>query len=538
MNQLSPRPVNRRIRVFLAGTLSALAAASPTSAAPQTLCPLHPLTPGAAPSASFESGLASAGARLAATFVDGNTADVEVFERSGPTWTSRGVLGAATPFNRNELFGHALDLEGTSLLVAVPLAQGPTGNGVLRPFDETTTGWVARPDVVTRHPSAQFFGDTFDRDGSIVVARSWFGSFASIDNRLHVFEEAPNGAFVEVQVIDDPNQPPAGQGFSGFGQGVAVEGPWLVAGGSNEPAGRAYAWHRASLGFAFQQELVPPGPRSTSYGNSVAISDNLVAVADPEAPQLPGVLGRGAVHVFEYLPATGTFVHLTTLRAQVPFGTLQLGESVAFDGRRLVATFSVATISSFPPLEGLAVFTDVGLPQQTESFVTQNPLAPNNAIGRMARFADGDVVTTDRSSIVGNAQVPLGDLGRFTLGPIGVRTCRGAANSTGDAATLSIAPCVRQDGFTVSLAGLPPNEPGAALIGLGAATMPVGQGVLCIGQAQRVARFASSPQGTASALIDHVGAGFMAGDIVLVQAWYRDGASMNLTEARELELVD
>ena len=31
-------------------------------------------------------------------------------------------------------------------------------------------------------------------------------SFASVDNRLHVFEESPSGAFAEVQVIDDPNQ--------------------------------------------------------------------------------------------------------------------------------------------------------------------------------------------------------------------------------------------------------------------------------------------------------------------------------------------
>jgi hypothetical protein len=79
---------------------------------------------------------------------------------------------------------------------------------------------------------------------------------------------------------------------------------------------------------------------------------------------------------------------------------------------------------------------------------------------------------------------------------------------------------------------------GIALIGFGAAQTPVGQGVLCIGQAQRVARFTASPQGTASAQIDHVAAGFRAGDVVLVQAWYRDGAGMNMSEARQLELVD
>jgi hypothetical protein len=134
--------------------------------------------------------------------------------------------------------------------------------------------------------------------------------------------------------------------------------------------------------------------------------------------------------------------------------------------------------------------------------------------------------------------VLIGDLGRFTIDPVGVQACRGAANSSGVAATLAIEPCVTQLGFTLSFAGLPPNQPGIALIGVGAAQSPVGQGVLCIGQAQRVARFLSSPQGTANAQIDHVAAGFAAGDVVLVQAWYRDGAGMNMSEARQLELVD
>jgi hypothetical protein len=528
----------RRLCVFLAGSLSSLGAVSPILAAPQTLCPQHPLTPSASPTALFERGLASTGTRLAATFVDGQMADVELFERSGPTWISSGVLGAATPFNRNELFGHALDLEGASLLVAVPLAPGPVGNGVLRPFDRTPTGWVARPDIVTTHPFAQFFGDTFDRDGSVVVAHSWSTTFLTTENRLHVFEEAPSGAFNEVLVIDDPNPVPPGQGFSQFGMGLALNDTWLIAGGHRDPEGRVYAWQATPTGLVFTQELVPPGPRSETYGNAVAVSGNLIAVGDPESPEIPGVLGRGAVHVFEYLPATGTFVHLATLRVSVPFGTLQLGASVALEGRRLAATFLVATISSFPPSEGLAVFTDVGLPQQAESLVVQNPLAPNDAIGRTVRFADGEVVTTDRSTIVGNSQVPRGDLGRYTQGPIGLRVCRGAANSTGEAATLTIAPCVTQLGFTVSLAGLPPNEPGFVAIGVGSATLPVGQGVLCIGQPVRVARLVSSPAGTADALIDHVSAGFVAGDVVLVQAWYRDGAGMNLSEARELELAD
>lgn len=516
--------------VFILGA----ALAAPGWASAQALCSLHPLT---APPGAFRGALAVDGERLAASFdvAAPFTEGVALFERVGPSW--RPVPGASFTAS-GALFGYALELEGPSLLVAAPQLPRPGGQGVLRPFLETPAGWVTQPDITTTHPRAQFFGDSFDREGARLVAHSWWTNLLTLENRVHVFVAgAPGGVFTETQVLDDPNPTAPGGGFSHFGRALALEGDHLVVGAPRGGGGRAYVWQATPAGFTFAQELDAPGPRSREYGAAVAASGDLVVVADPLAPAAPNLSALGAAHLFERDPASGQFAYVTSVRGPILVNVTSLGESLDLSDRRLAVTFRTAPVAALPPGEGLLVVDGLGTPQQATRIVMQAPIFATDAVGRTVRLVRGEALTTNRSTIVGTTTVPSGDLGRFALDGVGLLACDGGVNSLGREATLDLIGCGGATSLFASASGLPPGETGVALVGTGAATVPVGQGVLCIGAPRRVGLVQASPAGTALVPLVQAFGSFGAGEVVRVQVWYRDGGATNLTEALELELA-
>lgn len=515
--------------------LGVLLTPAPLSA--QSLCPLLPLEP---PLDRFAGDLSVDGARLAATVEDGPLVrTVALMERVGPAWRP---LDARLPMVAGELFGYALDLEGSSLLASAPFAGGhgsQGGQGLVRHFHEAPAGWIQGPPVTTDHPRAQFFGQVLDRDGAWLAVQSWWTNLLTIEGRVHLFRRnlaTTWPTFDEVQVLEDPLPLPA-SGFSGFGRALGVSGTTLVVGSPREPEGRAYVWQIGTAGATFLQELTPSSAVSDRFGSTVAVDGERIVVGDPGAPQLGGQGGTGAVHVFERLPGATTFTATSIVRGPAHLAWESFGSSVDLVGARLAATFSVPTVPALPPGEGLAVIDDLGLAGQSARYVVQSPLGPVEPVGRLARLADGEVVTTNRTLYVGTGTSPAPDLGRFALDGVGGLVCDGAPNSTGNGASLELLGCGGAAPLYGSAARLPSTTFAVPVLGTGAAALPVGQGTLCIASPMRLGVVATTVTGTAVFALSPALAAFPAGAVVRAQLWYRDGAASNLTDALELEVV-
>ena len=526
-------PCPMRTRILLAAPLGLTALLSVPEAHAQTICRQHPLTTSAG---LFQGGLSVDGERLAARAKDASGADVvEVWARSGASWEPTGTLpNVATPASQ---FGAELDLEGSSLLVAAPFETTPLGHsGELVPFVESPSGWSPLPSFRTSNPIAHVFGDRFDRDGDVVVARSTTFFAIGAQSRLHVFVDAGAG-HQEIQEIPDPN-PAQPILFSNFGQAIAVEGPWLVAGGPTSMGGRAYVWRRTPVGYVFVQELIAPGVASPDFGSAVAISGNRIAVSDPGAEPTPGQSNFGVVHLFEPSAAPGFFTHGSTLRGPALLGVREFGRSIDFEGARLAATFSIGPLVQLVPLEAIAVFDDVGTFIQRTRFVIGTLSGPDRLVGATVRLARGELIATDRTEAVGNAQRLVGDLGRFALDGVGVVVCDGGVNSTGRRGRMRVDGCAPASALRLVATDLPPATTGIFVLGIEGPSVPVGQGSLCVGQPNRAAVTLSGTGGSAQGTFAPSAFGFGPGDVVRTQLWFRDGASSNLTEALELELVE
>lgn len=518
--------------------VAAAAATGPIVPLLPQLCPLLPVEP-TLPGGQFEGPLSPDGDRVALTVAAGAGVDIELLERDGPAWRSLGPLGLGGTLPAQAGFGHDLDLEGGSLLVAMPQAVQIGGQrGVIRPFDETPSGWLAGTTLTTGHPRAQNFGDSFDRDGDVLVAHSWWTDLATVENRLHLFERNGAGEYVETGSIDDPTPAPAGE-YGYLGEALAVDGEWIVAGGHATVRGRAHVWRRTSAGVLHQQELVPHTPVTGAYGSAVAVDGEFIAVADPDAPIAAPFFGSGVVHVFRYDTGANAFLPVHAFRAPAGLtNVVGFGESIALDGLRLAATFRTVNFVNFPSREGLAVFAGIGSPNVTTQHVLQAPGTALTAIGRRVAFARGELLATARTLIAGNAVLPLDDLGRFAVGTPGVRTCAGGLHSGGSVATLLPLTCPTSLWMSCRASQLPPNTAFVPLLGTDAAMLPVGQGTLCVAGPRRLQPGVSGAAGTADVTFSPAVYGHARGDVVRVQVWYRDGGATNLSEAWAFELAD
>lgn len=509
------------------------AALAPGLAFGQTLCPLLPLE---APLGRFQGDLSVDGTRLAATVYDNLTTTVALMERDGPAWRP---IPANLPITSGDAFGSALDLEGTLLLAAAPFASAPRGQGVIRTYRETPAGWFGGPEITTSHPRAQYFAQVLDRDGAWLAVRSWWTNLLTIESRVHLFRINPPNifpTFQELQVIEDPLPLPA-NGFSNFGRALAVAGQWLVIGSAREPEGRVYLWRIGAGGATFVQELDVPLPRSNEFGSAVDVDGDRIVVGDPAVPGPAGQARAGAMHVFERAPGTNTFAYVSTVRAPSSPASSAFGTSVDLAGSRLAATFVVPSIVALPPGEGLAVLDDVGLSTQSVRFVVQSPLGPVEPVGRLAHLGTDEVLTTNRTVYQGTAGAPAVDLGRWALDGIGLLVCDGAPNSTGSGGALELLGCGGPSPLFGFASRLPAASFAVPVIGTGETMKPVGQGTLCVAAPRRLAVVGTTTQGTAIYPLSPALAVYSSGAVVRTQLWYRDGASWNLTDALELEVV-
>jgi hypothetical protein len=195
-------------------------------------------------------------------------------------------------------FGWAVDMNGPTLAVGNPWANkayvyewdgsawrlgqtlGPGGS----PAEGADFGWAVAADLETVVVGSRF-GE---------AQQGTWGAGA-----VHVFERG-TGAWTPVQRLSPPNP----RSFDHFGEAVAIDGDWLVAGAPWQPEGEfdgpgepgaVYVFRRTDTGWTLAQTLAAPDTAGFDrFGAAVAIDGEEIAVEAPYADS------GGAVYIFRF----------------------------------------------------------------------------------------------------------------------------------------------------------------------------------------------------------------------------------------------
>lgn len=206
-------------------------------------------------------------------------------------------------------------------LVAIGLVASPTIAGASGLLEDDTTVWMQTTKITpddaaepspSGHPSSGFltFGTAIALDGDTLVVSSTPDTGSHTD-RVYVFEQDEDGAWVQAQRLDAPTE----DAVDGFGFAVAVDATagLLVVGnpgydrhdantaGDND--GIVHVYERSAAGtWDLSTSLVGRADRGDAlgaeFGRSVAIGDGQIAIAAPFEDH-PGKREAGAVYLFE-----------------------------------------------------------------------------------------------------------------------------------------------------------------------------------------------------------------------------------------------
>jgi len=525
-----------RITTLLAAAI--LAPASPLLA--QSLCRLAPLDPVAG---IHTGGLDAEGDWVVARVTNQSQEWLEVRRKFGPRWLP--AVTIPSPDLPGSDFGRAVDVDvslfGVEVMATSIGSSTPQGAGVVHRYLYNGGIWAPVPEFRSSDPDAQSFGTNMARGGNLAAVQSKRFLFASTESQVHLFEPLGAISWVETGRIDHPD--PNGD-RTYFGDALAVDrlptGVLIAASSREQSGGRAWAWRSSLNGQVGPAvELVPSTPPSSAFGSELAIWNGHIAVSDPDAEGIPGQPGSGVVTLFAPSALGNQFIEIARFVAPTPTA-IGFGRGLDFDADRLAVTFIVPGTQPglFSDFDALTIIEDLpaAMPRYRTTVSVHNDV--DTAVGRGVALGAGEAVTTDVVTVVGNMLRLDPSLRRFAvLDPV-LDVCPGAPNSTGSPARLAVDGCVSSTSVSLLGESLPPSTLGIPLVGTLRGALPVGSGTLCIGDPQRLAVAAADAQGVMRATIDPSALGFVVGDVLIAQLWFRDGApGSNLSGAVTFELA-
>ena len=268
---------------------------------------------------------------------------VYVYTRSGTTWTQ-----AATPLTPSDaadgdLFGSSLAVDnGTLVIGALQKNNGGTFfQGAAYVFTGAGATWTQQAKLTANDGGfANFFGVSVAVGGDTAVIGATGQAGVSADSgrgSAYVFTRTGSDWAQQQKLLASDGA--AGDAF-GFSVGVsgdtAVVGARLDTVGSVGGQGSVYVFVRASGVWTEQQHLfgVEATQRNDTFGGSVAIEGDTIAVGSPAHEVVPGIANHGAVYIFTR--SGGTFARTDKLIHNDPAPDA-LGTSVALDGSTIVA---------------------------------------------------------------------------------------------------------------------------------------------------------------------------------------------------------
>jgi len=236
--------------------------------------------------------------RYSETILNGGT--VHIFLRNLATWQPFDQV-EASDVQDGDVFGAAVDLEGTTLVVGAPREDdGGLEAGAVYVFERVGSGFeqtqkIFNPDVATLADDE--FGTSVSLSGNLLAVGSPRAD-PSLRGKVHVFRRTgPSAPFA----LEDSIAPPDLRERAFFGSSVSIFGDLLVAGapigddGGDLDVGTAYLYRRQLGVWAQVDKLVHGGSSGDRFGRTVAIGEDVLAVGTRE----PGDDGTsGAVYAY------------------------------------------------------------------------------------------------------------------------------------------------------------------------------------------------------------------------------------------------
>lgn len=234
---------------------------------------------------------------------DFDTGSVFVFVKVGANWTFKQKL-TSTSSAVDDRFGYAVAADGNTIMV------GATGSddlgektGAVHVF--VRTGGVFHETEVLIPSSAasgDAFGSTIALAGGRAVIASVFGDGTGV---AYVYERqgAAGAPWLEVAAL----RPADGAADDYFGQALALDGDWVLAGSlahdaAGDAAGAAYLYRRGAGGWAEAAKLAASGGAAgDNFGTALGLDQDSALVAATGVAK-----GAGAVYGFDHVGAIAT----------------------------------------------------------------------------------------------------------------------------------------------------------------------------------------------------------------------------------------
>lgn len=263
-----------------------------------------------------------------------NAGAVYVFARSGGTWSQQAKLG----YPEGVLwarFGWDVAVSGNTIAVGCPYHGTPESAEVGAVYVYVYDGgWSMQERLMPSTTSvAQEFGASVCLDGDTLVAGApsdphagtWTGS-ATVFVRTGTTWASQARLTASDAAADDR-----------FGWSVAIEDDTLMVSAPTADlphtnGGRVYVFNRSGSSWSEQAKLCMLEP-GTWFGRSMTLSGDL-AVFGHEWKQVAGLSDAGGAYVF--MRHGGTWSHVETLTAEVPFAFAEFGFAVGLDQGTLV----------------------------------------------------------------------------------------------------------------------------------------------------------------------------------------------------------
>ncbi|MET0645024.1 MAG: Calx-beta domain-containing protein, partial [Pyrinomonadaceae bacterium] len=301
---------------------------------------------------------------------------VYVFTRSGTTWTQSATLLTPSDAADGDLFGSSLAVDSGTLVVgALQKNNGTTFfQGAAYVFTGAVASWTQQAKLVANDGGfANFFGVSVAVNGDTTVVGATGQAGISADSgrgAAYVFTRSGSAWSQQQKLL-------ASDGAAGdaFGFSVGVSGDTAVVGSRLDNVngvggqGSVYVYTRAGTTWSEQQHLfgVEATQRNDTFGGSVAIHGDTIAVGAPAHEVLPGIANHGAVYIFTRAGTVWTRQRKLIHSDAAPDA---LGTSVAFDGSSVVAgapsknsARGAAYVFAIDPNAGPKLLADDGLSQ-------------------------------------------------------------------------------------------------------------------------------------------------------------------------------
>ena len=268
---------------------------------------------------------------------------VYVYTRTGTTWTQSPSQLTPSDAADGDLFGNSLAVDNGTLVVgALQKNNGATFfQGAAYVFTGSGAAWTQQAKLLADDGGfARFFGYSVAVSGDTAVVGSPGQAGTSSDNgrgSAYVFVRSGAAWSQQKKLL-------ASDGANGdaFGFAVGVSGETAVVGarlddvGAVADQGSAYVFVRAGVDWTEQQHLfgVEATQRNDTFGGSVAVEGDTVAVGAPAHEIVAGIANHGAVYVFTRAGSAWTRRQKLIHNDPAPDA---LGTSVALDGPTVVA---------------------------------------------------------------------------------------------------------------------------------------------------------------------------------------------------------